>query len=75
MSEWNVIVMNKITVSAKEKFDTSLGITYLVDFNPNIAVGKSVIIDDIEYVVKKIILPTTPNNDSLAIVVCLPSEV
>ena len=47
------------------KFNTSFGLEFIIKYETDISVGQSVIIDDTEYVVKKIKMQSSPNKEKL----------
>ena len=47
------------------KFNTSFGLAFIIKYETDISVGQSVIIDDTEYVVKKIKMQSSPNKEKL----------
>ncbi len=47
------------------KFNASFGLTFIIKYETDISVGQSVIIDDTEYVVKKIKMQSSPNKEKL----------
>lgn len=60
--------MTKLT--SKEKFETSIGTIFIIEGHPLISIGEKVNIDEHEYEVKRIILPTRPlNKDVISVVV------
>ena len=53
----------------KGKFDTIFGTTFLIEKDVYVKVGDKIFVDDTEYVIKKIIMPTTPETNLISIVV------
>ncbi len=59
-----------IKLTSKEKFETSLGLIFVVENPPLISKGENVVIDGQEYKIKGLIFPTRPTNrDMISIVV------
>ncbi len=56
-------------LESAEKFNTSRGLAFLVKGGINLKQGQSVNINGEEYRIKKIIFPTTPDNEKVAIIV------
>lgn len=62
-------MFHMMKVISKDKFKTSLGTIFLVEGNTLLKTGEMIIIDDMEYIIKKIIMPTTPDSDLISVVV------
>lgn len=57
-------------VTSKEKYNTTFGKAYILNGVYNIEVGQTIIIDDEQHKIKRILLPSRPNeNDSLIVFV------
>lgn len=56
-------------VTSKEKFNTSLGTTFVLEGCSNLQVGQKIEINKLEYCIKEIVLPSTPNNNLIAVIV------
>lgn len=57
-------------VTSKEKYNTTFGKAYILKGVHQIRVGQTIIIDDEQYTVKRILLPSRPNkNDEITVFV------
>lgn len=56
-------------VTSEEKYNTSFGQCFVLNGIGDIRVGDKIIIDNTEQEVKRIILPTTPNSERVAVFV------
>lgn len=56
-------------VTSKGKFNIAFGTAFVIENPPHIKVGDVVMVDDSEYTVKRIIMPTRPGIDDLTIFV------
>lgn len=57
-------------VTSKEKYNTSFGKAYILTGVNDIKVGQTIIIDDEQHKIKRILLPSRPNeNDDLIVFV------
>lgn len=52
--------MMKLT--SKEKYKTSMGTAFIVDNDNELEIGKAVIIDGVQYTIKRITSPSRPSK-------------
>lgn len=52
-------------VNSVGKYNTSFGIAFIIKYETDIYVGQSIIIDNTEYIVKKIQMQTSPSEVDL----------
>ena len=63
-------MLHMMKVTSKEKYNTTFGKAYILNGIHNIEVGQTIIIDGEQYKIKRILLPSRPNeNDSLIVFV------
>lgn len=62
-----------LKLTSKEKFETSLGLIFVIENPPLITKGEKVIINEQEYEIKRIIFPTRPLRKDVISVVVQPS--
>lgn len=55
--------MTKVT--AKEKFNTSFGVAFLVENPPELRVGESISVDGDVYQIKRIAFPSIPTDEDI----------
>lgn len=52
-------------VQSVGKYNTTFGLAFIIKYETDISVGQSIIIDDTEYVIKKIKMQSSPNKEKL----------
>lgn len=56
-------------VNSLERYNTSHGLAFIVDGTLNCTVGQKIEIDGNEYVIERIVLPTKPHKNLIALFV------
>ena len=57
-------MLHMMKVTSKEKYNTTFGKAYILNGDHDIKVGQTIIIDNEQHKIKRILLPSRPNENN-----------